>query len=62
MRRGYTVSYDDKSERWYAHMVGFPTIPVWGSFGTKRHALQWAGWSMGMNYSDYMEWRKKNDH
>lgn len=24
---------------WYVHMKDFPHIPVWGSFGSKQHAI-----------------------
>lgn len=36
----YTVSKDKKSGQWYAHMEGFAYVPVFGSFGTKAHALK----------------------
>lgn len=37
----YTASRDAKSGMWYAHMVGYPYIPVFGSFcNTKRGALK----------------------
>ena len=36
----YTVSFDSKwSQKWYAHKVGYPNIPVFDSFGTKKYAL-----------------------
>lgn len=38
----YTVSKDGKSGLWYAHMVGFAYVPVFGSFGNKAHALKYA--------------------
>ena len=39
----YTVSQDKNSGLWYAHMIGFPYIPVFGSFSErKRTALQYA--------------------
>lgn len=57
----YTVSFDGKwSQKWYAHKVGYPNIPVFDSFGTKKYALTVAGNLMGMTYEQYMEWRKKN--
>lgn len=59
--RKYTVSHEkDNPKIWYAHMVGFNWIPVWGSFGTKRHALQCAADCMCLTYDQYMEWRKKH--
>lgn len=42
MERHYTVSKDSKSGLWYAHMKGFPYIPVMGSFSKKNRRL----WSM----------------
>lgn len=36
MRKGYTVSQDRKSGLWYAHMKGFPYIPILGSFCEKK--------------------------
>lgn len=41
MERRYTVS-KDKSGVYYAHMKGYPNIPVFGSFGTKRVATEYA--------------------
>lgn len=34
----YVVSKDDKTGTWYAHMRGYPYVPVFGSIGTKAHA------------------------
>lgn len=39
-KTNYTVSKDKKSGLWYAHMKGFAYVPVFGSFGTKPHALK----------------------
>ena len=37
----YTASKAAKSGMWYAHMVGYPYIPVLGSFcNTKQGALK----------------------
>lgn len=32
----YTVSKDQQSGLWYAHQVGFPYIPVFGSFSERK--------------------------
>lgn len=48
MERRYTVSKDSKSGLWYAHMKGFPDIPVGGSFSAKK--------------SDAMEYAKMYDY
>lgn len=32
MKLGYTVS-KEKGGQWYCHQVGFPYVPVFGSFG-----------------------------
>lgn len=54
----YTVS--QKDGMWYAHMVGYNYIPVFGSFSEKRtDALRWAAASMGLSYRDYMKIRSK---
>lgn len=42
MKRNYTVSKDQDSGLWYAHMIGFDYVPVFGSFGNKRHAEECA--------------------
>lgn len=55
--RAYTVSQKDGI--WYAHMVGYAYIPVFGSFGSRRTALGWAAASMGLTYKDYMTIRSK---
>ena len=58
----YTVSQDKDSGLWYAHMVGYPYIPVMSERGTfhktKRGALAVAADSMGLPYKEYMEVRK----
>lgn len=53
----YTVSQKDGI--WYTHMVGYSYIPVFGSFGTRKEALEWAAASMGLGYKDYMRIRSK---
>lgn len=35
MKLGYTVS-KEKGGQWYCHQVGFPYVPVFGSFGDKK--------------------------
>lgn len=61
MKRTYIVSKtrvtQDGKEVWYAHMVGFPNIPVMserGTFGTKHNALQIAADCMGLTLKEYM--------
>ena len=61
MKRTYVVSKtrvtQNGEELWYAHMVGFPNIPVLserGTFGTKHNALQVAADSMGLTLKEYM--------
>lgn len=38
----YKVSQDKKSGLWYAHQVGYAYVPVFGSFGSKAHAMKYA--------------------
>lgn len=65
MKRKYTVSStrsESGMEVWYAHMVGFPNIPVMserGTFGTKKHAMQIAADSMGITLKDYMNLKER---
>ena len=57
-----TVSKEKGSNRYYAHMIGFPNIPVIserGTFGTKKNALHIAADSMGLPYKEYMTLRRK---
>ncbi len=59
MKLTYTVS-QGKDALWYAHMVGFPYIPVMserGTFGTKTNALHIAANCMGLTYPEYMRLR-----
>lgn len=58
MKLRYTVSKLKEGD-WYAHMVGYPGIPVWGSFGNKNFALHRAAESMGLPYEEYMALRRK---
>lgn len=41
IKRRYTVS-KDKSGVYYAHMRGYPNIPVMGSLGTRKEATEYA--------------------
>lgn len=65
MKRKYTVSStrsESGREVWYAHMAGFPNIPVMserGTFGTKKHAMQIAADSMGVTLKDYMNLKER---
>ena len=54
----YTVS--EKDGIWYAHMVGYPNIPVFGSFRKRRSdAMRVAADSMGLSYKEYIYCRSK---
>lgn len=56
MKRTYTVSKDEKSGMWYAHMVGFSYIPVFGSFSkSKRAAQKYAAYMMALPLKEYMQ-------
>jgi hypothetical protein len=58
MKRTYVVSKDEKSGLWYAHMVGFPWIPVWGSFSkSKRAAQKVAANMMCLSLKEYLQLR-----
>lgn len=62
MKLTYTVSKEKGSNRWYAHKVGFPNIPVMserGTFGSKKNALHIAADSMVLSYKEYMALRRK---
>ena len=62
MELTYTVSKEKGSNRYYAHKIGFPNIPVMserGTFGTKKEALHTAADSMGLPYKEYMALRRK---
>lgn len=58
MKLTYTVS-KEKGGQWYAHQVGFPYIPVMGSFGDKKKSLHVAADCMGLPYKEYMQLRRK---
>lgn len=58
MEMTYTVS-KEKGGQWYAHMVGYPHIPVFGSFGDKKKALHAAADQMGLPYKEYMDLRRR---
>lgn len=54
MKRTYAVSKDDKTSLWYAHRVGFPWIPVLGSFSkNKKEAQKHAANMMGITLKEY---------
>ncbi len=56
MKRTYTVSKDEKSGLWYAHKVGFPWIPVFGSFRkSKRAAQRVAADCMALLLKEYLQ-------
>lgn len=62
MELTYTVSKEKDSNRYYAHKVGFPNIPVMserGTLGTKKNALHIAADSMRLPYKEYMTLRRK---
>jgi hypothetical protein len=59
MGRHYTVCFDEKSGLWYAHMVGYSWIPVFGSFGTKQHATKFAADSMALTVLEYREYKQR---
>lgn len=65
MKIAYTVSKTttvDGDPIWYAHMVGFPNIPVMserGTFTSKRIAMHTAADCMGLPYAEYMKLRKE---
>lgn len=55
MKRTYTVS-KAKSGAWYAHKVGYPWIPVLGSFRkSKRAAQRVAADCMGLPLKEYLQ-------
>ena len=60
MKRTYTVSKDEKSGLWYAHKVGFPWIPVLGSFSkSKREAQRVAADCMWLPLKEYLQLKEK---
>lgn len=57
--RLYTVS-QDKYGVWYAHPVGYPSYPCFGTFTQdKRKALRFAAEWSGLTLGEYMEIRKR---
>lgn len=63
MKLSYTVSQDKDTHLWYAHMVGYPYVPVMSERGTfhktKKGALQVAADSMGLPLKEYMQLRQR---
>lgn len=63
MKLTYTVSKVKGSDKWYAHMTGFPNIPCMidgrSTFGTKKEALHNAALMMALPYKEYMQLRRK---
>ena len=56
MKRTYVISRDEKTGLWYAHKVGYPRIPVYGSFSkSKRIAQKYAADSMGIPLKEYFK-------
>jgi hypothetical protein len=56
MKKTYTVSKDEKSGMWYAHMIGFSYIPVFGSFSrSKRVAQKHAADMMALTLKEYVQ-------
>lgn len=58
MKLSYVVS-KEKGGQYYCHRVGFPYVPVFGSFGNKKHALKCAADSMGLTLKEYMKLRNR---
>lgn len=55
----YDVSKQKGSNRYYAHKVETPKVPVPGSLGDKKEALHAAAECMGLSYKEYMDLRRK---
>jgi hypothetical protein len=55
----YDVSKQKGSNRYYAHKVETPKVPVPGSLGSKKEALHAAAECMGLRYKEYMDLRRK---
>ena len=55
----YDVSKQNGSNRYYAHKVETPKVPVPGSLGSKKEALHAAAECMGLRYKEYMDLRRK---
>ncbi|MFY9421933.1 MAG: hypothetical protein WAP91_02875 [Bacilli bacterium] len=59
MKRTYTVS-KSKSGAWYVHKVGYPWIPVLGSFRkSKRAAQRVAAEWMGLPLKEYLQLKER---
>ena len=59
MKRVYTVSKDEKTGLWYAHKVGYPRIPVFGSFSkSKRTAQKYAANCMNLSLKEYLRLKR----
>jgi len=59
MKRTYTVSKDEKTGLWYVHKVGYPRIPVYGSFSkSKRTAQKYAANCMNIPLKEYLKIKK----
>lgn len=57
-----TVS-QDKNGYWYAHRVGYPNIPMFGSWSrNKKYALKCAADNMGLTYEQYVKLRKASNN
>lgn len=57
----YTASKTKDGEYWYAHRVGYPNIPVLGSFcKTRKGAYQHCANLMAMFLDQYMDVRKRH--
>lgn len=54
----YTIS-QDKGGAWYAHMVGYPWIPVFGSFGSRQKATQCAADNMALTLEQYRDYKRR---
>ena len=60
MKITYTVS-KEKGGMYYAHAVGFPNVPLFGSFSkSKKAALHTAADAMGLPYKEYMKLRNSS--
>lgn len=62
-KRAYTVSKDQKSGLWYAHMKGFGYIPIAGSFSrNKGEAMEYAKMYNGLPHRvEQIETRKREE-
>ncbi len=62
MKLNFTIS-KEKGGQWYAHRVGFSSIPCaidgCRTFGDKKNALHNAAIMQGLPYKEYMRLRNK---